>query len=111
MTAHERTEKTTDETTGPNELKLVGAEDKKSLRDRLVRIEGQLRGIQKMIDREADCEQVAQQLAAAQNAMKRAFSDMIARTVEDNCMQHGEQDDPEARDKLKRLVQIMTKYG
>jgi len=105
------TPETTDETTQPNELKLVAAEDKKSLRDRLVRIEGQLRGVQKMIDREADCEQVAQQLAAAQNAMKRAFSDMIARTVEHNCMQHSEQDDPEAREKLKRLVQIMTKYG
>ncbi|MFB6286375.1 MAG: metal-sensing transcriptional repressor [Candidatus Bipolaricaulia bacterium] len=102
---------TTDVTEQPTQLKLVTAEDKKSLRDRLVRIEGQLRGVQKMIDREADCEEVAQQLAAAQNAMKRAFSDMIARTVEHNCVQPDERDDPEAREKLKRLVQIMTKYG
>ncbi|MFA5681385.1 MAG: metal-sensitive transcriptional regulator, partial [Hydrogenophaga sp.] len=40
-------------------------ERKRALVLRLKRVEGQLRGIQKLLEDEADCEKVAQQLAAA----------------------------------------------
>ena len=41
----------------------VSEEDKKTLIDRLARVEGQLRGVQRMIADEKDCEAIAQQLA------------------------------------------------
>ncbi|MDH3255358.1 MAG: metal-sensitive transcriptional regulator, partial [Acidobacteriota bacterium] len=50
-------------------VKSVAPEEHKRLLDRLARVEGQLRGIQKMIHQEAECEAIAQQLAAARGAL------------------------------------------
>lgn len=50
---------------------------KKALLLRLKRVEGQLRGIQRLIESEADCEQVAQQLAAARKALDKSFFMMV----------------------------------
>ncbi|MDP2742413.1 MAG: metal-sensitive transcriptional regulator, partial [Hydrogenophaga sp.] len=44
-------------------------ERKRALVLRLKRAEGQVRGIQKLIETEADCEKVAQQLAAVRKAL------------------------------------------
>lgn len=49
---------------------------------RLRRIEGQLRGVQNMIERNAGCEEVAQQIAAARRALDRAFYEMVACAME-----------------------------
>lgn len=49
---------------------------------RLKRIEGQLRGIQKMIEDGAGCEDVAQQLSASRKALDKAFYHMLACVVE-----------------------------
>lgn len=52
-------------------------ERKRALVLRLKRVEGQLRGIQKLIDSDADCEKVAQQLAAARKALDKTFFAMV----------------------------------
>ncbi|MCX7814861.1 MAG: metal-sensitive transcriptional regulator [Tepidimonas ignava] len=52
-------------------------ERKKALLLRLKRVEGQLRGIQRLIEGDADCEQVAQQLAAARKALDKTFYAMV----------------------------------
>lgn len=44
---------------------------------RLKRVEGQLRGVQKLIDEDADCEKVSQQLAAARKALDKTFFAMV----------------------------------
>lgn len=49
---------------------------------RLKRVEGQLRGVQAMIERGEDCEPVAQQLAAARKALDRAFFELMACAIE-----------------------------
>ncbi|WP_220359294.1 metal-sensitive transcriptional regulator [Alkalilimnicola ehrlichii] len=46
---------------------------KKALLARLARIEGQIRGIRRMIDEDESCEAVAQQLAASRKALNKAF--------------------------------------
>ncbi len=65
------------------------ADDPASLRRdlvlRLKRVEGQVRGVQAMIERNADCEDIAQQLAAARKALDRAFFQLMACAIE-----HGE---------------------
>jgi DNA-binding FrmR family transcriptional regulator len=56
------------------------AEQKKDLLHRLARVEGQLRGIQKLIAAAAspaDCDGVAQQMAAARKAMDRSFVTLL----------------------------------
>jgi DNA-binding FrmR family transcriptional regulator len=52
-------------------------ERKRSLVLRLKRVEGQLRGIQKLIEDDNDCEKVAQQLAAARKALDKTFFSMV----------------------------------
>jgi DNA-binding FrmR family transcriptional regulator len=49
---------------------------------RLKRIEGQLRGIQAMIEGGAECEPVTQQLSAARRALDKAFFQVVACAVE-----------------------------
>ena len=46
-------------------------ERKRALLMRLKRVEGQLRGIQRLLEADSDCEQVAQQMAAARKAAAR----------------------------------------
>jgi len=52
-------------------------ERKRALVLRLKRVEGQLRGIQNLIETDADCEKVAQQLAAARKALDKTFFTMV----------------------------------
>ncbi len=49
---------------------------------RLKRVEGQIRGVLSMIDADAPCDAVAQQLAAARKALDRAFYEMMACDIE-----------------------------
>ncbi|MCX8103384.1 MAG: metal-sensing transcriptional repressor [Candidatus Bipolaricaulota bacterium] len=92
------------------ELRIVSAEDKRELAARLARIEGQIRAIREMIEREESCELVAQQLDAARQALNKAFSELIARTIERNCLS-GKMADPAARAKLLSMVRILTRYA
>jgi CsoR family transcriptional regulator, copper-sensing transcriptional repressor len=52
-------------------------ERKRALLLRLKRVEGQLRGIQRLIEDDTDCEKVAQQLAAARKALDKSFFMMV----------------------------------
>ena len=52
--------------------------NKAQIMARLKRVEGQVRAVQGMVDREEECEAVAQQLSAARKALDRAFYDMMA---------------------------------
>jgi DNA-binding FrmR family transcriptional regulator len=49
---------------------------------RLKRVEGQLRGIQAMIETGADCEKIAQQLSAARRALDKAFFNVLACAIQ-----------------------------
>jgi DNA-binding FrmR family transcriptional regulator len=51
-------------------MKLENPEVKHNLSGRLRRIEGQIRGIEAMIDGERDCQEVLQQLAAVRAALR-----------------------------------------
>jgi DNA-binding FrmR family transcriptional regulator len=60
-------------------MSLVNDESRrKALCARLARVEGQLRGLQKLIQSDAEPEKVAQQMAAARKALDKAFFAMVA---------------------------------
>ena len=50
----------------------IEAEDKEKLQNRLRRIEGQVRGVQKMVDEEAYCIGVLSQIGSTVSAMEKA---------------------------------------
>jgi CsoR family transcriptional regulator, copper-sensing transcriptional repressor len=56
---------------------------KKDLSNRLAKVEGQLRGIRKLMEADADCEKIAQQMAAARKALDKTFFSMVGCMVED----------------------------
>ncbi|QTD47488.1 metal-sensing transcriptional repressor [Ottowia testudinis] len=65
-------------------MSMVAAEDrKKALCARLARVEGQLRGLQRLIEADAEREKLAQQMAAARKALDKAFFAMVADLIAD----------------------------
>ncbi len=62
--------------------KLNDVDKKRALIMRLKRVEGQLRGIQNLIETEADCEKIAQQLAASRKALDKSFFAMVGCILE-----------------------------
>ncbi len=58
-------------------IPISNPERKRSLLLRLKRVEGQLRGVQKLIEDDSDCEKVAQQLTAARKALDKSFYTLI----------------------------------
>ena len=66
--------------------KLSNIKRKTAIRARIARVEGQLRGVQRLIDEDADCETVAQQLSAARKALDKSFFAMVACVIEQGDM-------------------------
>ncbi|MGA8514494.1 MAG: metal-sensing transcriptional repressor [Burkholderiaceae bacterium] len=62
--------------------KLKDSAKKKAICMRLARVEGQLRGLQRQIEDEEDCQKIAQQLSAARKALDKAFFTMVACMIE-----------------------------
>ena len=56
---------------------------RKALCARLARVEGQLRGLQRLIESDAEPEKVAQQMAAARKALDKAFYALVAGQIAD----------------------------
>jgi DNA-binding FrmR family transcriptional regulator len=56
----------------------AAAEARRALVLRLKRVEGQLRGIQSMIETGNECEAIAQQMSAARKALDKAFFELAA---------------------------------
>ncbi len=62
--------------------RIADPDQQKALCARLARIEGQLRGLQKLIQEDADCEKIAQQMAAARKALDKSFFSMVGCMIE-----------------------------
>jgi hypothetical protein len=75
----------------------IEAIELKQARDRLMRVQGQIGGIVKMIDEGRDCTELLTQLAAASTALTRAGFNIIA-TGMSHCGQ-----DPEGTENRKAL--------
>jgi CsoR family transcriptional regulator, copper-sensing transcriptional repressor len=90
----------------------LNAEQKRDLLHRLARIEGQLRGVQKLVANAAvpaDCDGVAQQMSAARKALDRAFvtlltSAMVTHTAASSSPQ-------DASDSVKHLAEMLNKFA
>lgn len=76
---------------------------------RLKRAEGQVRAVSGMVEREEDCERVAQQLAAARKALDRAFYDLIACMLRRELSQAGLSAD--RLEGIKHLSELLARYG
>ena len=76
------------------------------VRDRLRRVEGQVRGIQRMLDQGRPCGEVVTQLLAARAALDRVAEQLISSHV-DECLATMEPD--EARSAVARAIRLLAR--
>jgi CsoR family transcriptional regulator, copper-sensing transcriptional repressor len=85
--------------------------EQQALVRRLNRIEGQIRGIRRMVEEPRPCIEVLQQLAAAEAALNR-ISLAVFRHHIDHCVRNGiAKGEAECREQLNELVDIFDRFG
>ena len=90
----------------------LSALQKKDLLNRLARIEGQLRGVQRLIALAAvpgDCDAVAQQMAAARKALDRSFVQLLTSSLVNQTENAGSVE--EARARAVKLAAMLDKFA
>ena len=75
---------------------------------RLKRSEGQLRGIQKMIDEDRDCADIITQLTAVRSSVERVIEMMITENLTE-CLNHPLDDPKVQKERLEKAVQYFIK--
>jgi DNA-binding FrmR family transcriptional regulator len=90
---------------------MLGLSEQQALLTRLNRVEGQIRGIRRMVQEPRPCIEILQQLAAAEAALNRISLAIFKHHV-DTCvtdaMSKGE---PERRKQLDELVDIFDRFA
>ena len=75
---------------------------------RLKRSEGQLRGIQKMIDEDRDCADIITQLTAVRSSVERVIEMMITENLT-ACINQPLDDTEAQKERLEKAVQYLIK--
>ena len=89
---------------------LAHGEGRKDILRRLRRVEGQLRGVMRMIEEGEGCMPVAQQLSAARKALDAVFFRMTVCYLEQELADEEGLDD-ETAEKLRTVGTLLGKYG
>ncbi len=72
---------------------------------RLKRIEGQIRGLQKMVSNERDCESIVTQLAAVRSAIDSVGALVLSNYIK-ICAPRGTKSDPDVYESMVRVVGV-----
>ncbi|MGM0124774.1 hypothetical protein IGI37_002168 [Enterococcus sp. AZ194] len=80
----------------------------KQVLNRLKRTEGQIRGVQKMIEEEKECMDVMTQLSAIRSSIDRVMGIIVAENLKD-CLEDPEKDPQEQTKKLEKAIQMIIK--
>ena len=80
---------------------------KRAMESRLAKVEGQVRAVRRMVAGDADCEEIALQLAAARKALDRAFYEMVA------CMIRAQSQlaAPARKEQATKIGQLLARFG
>lgn len=78
------------------------------VKNRLKRIEGQLRGIIKMMDEEQDCKAVITQMSAARTAIDRTMGVIVSTNLVE-CVRNADAEGEDATDQVAEAVNLLVK--
>lgn len=79
------------------------------VKNRLKRIEGQIKGILRMMEENKDCKDVITQLSASRSAIDRAIGVIVSSNLI-SCIQNIDENDPRAQeDIVKEAVDLLVK--
>lgn len=84
-------------------------EEKKDIIQRLRRVEGQIKGIQKMVEEEQTCKDILIQISASRSALNNAGG-LILENYMKNCLQSYVEGQKTQED-LDDLIQVLVKYS
>jgi len=97
----------------PNEGSAHGyikAKDKELLENRLKRIEGQVRGVQRMVGEEAYCVDVLTQIASVVSALEKVGAILLRDHVEHCVRESIEKGGAEADEKIEELTAAVERF-
>ncbi len=85
-------------------LNIFDDELRKGMQDRLSRVEGQVRGVSKMLDEQRPCMDVLQQLASVQAALRGVSKSVLRNYLERGATDAIKSEDPKAYDELMDAI-------
>ncbi|WP_203363232.1 metal-sensitive transcriptional regulator [Bacillus sp. REN10] len=80
----------------------------KHVQNRLKRIEGQVRGVLRMMDEEKDCADIVMQLSAIQGAINRTIGVVVSKNLE-QCVRLNIENGEETDEMVKEAVELLMK--
>ncbi|HLR59868.1 MAG TPA: metal-sensitive transcriptional regulator [Pseudogracilibacillus sp.] len=78
------------------------------VKNRLKRVEGQVRGILRMMDEEKDCKDVTSQLSAARTALDRSIALIVAENLQ-KCVTDSQGNEEETSQIVKEAIDLLVK--
>jgi len=88
----------------------VNDEEMKRLLDRLARVEGQVRGLRKMLEQQRCCEDVLTQLLAARSGLESAGQLVLERHLND-CVLGGAEVDERTKEALRETLRLWSRHS
>jgi CsoR family transcriptional regulator, copper-sensing transcriptional repressor len=88
----------------------IKSKDKELLGNRLRRIEGQVRGVQRMVDEEAYCVDVLTQIASVVSALEKVGTILLKDHVEHCVRESIEKGGAEADEKIEELTAAVERF-
>ncbi len=89
---------------------MKGEGQKKDILMRLRRIEGQARGLQKMVEREAACADILTQVAAVTAAVKRVGRAVVQASMEECLEKSRRETGAQKKESLRDLQKAISQY-
>ena len=80
----------------------------KEIKNRLKRIEGQIKGVLGMMEQGKDCKSVVSQLSAARNAIDRAIAVIVSTNLE-HCLRESMEKGESTDSLVKEAVELFVK--
>lgn len=87
----------------------MNSEENKKLLDRLARVEGQVRGLRKMLEEQRGCEDVLTQLLAARSGLESASLLILEHHLQD-CVLEGTNVDDAALGRLRQTLRLWSRH-
>jgi CsoR family transcriptional regulator, copper-sensing transcriptional repressor len=87
----------------------IKARDKELLQHRLRRIEGQVRGVRRMVDEEAYCVDVLTQIASVVAALEKVGTILLKDHVE-HCVRESIEKDKDVDEKIEELTAAVERF-
>lgn len=78
------------------------------VKSRLKRIEGQMRGVLRMMEEGQDCKDVITQLSAIRSGVDRAIGVIVSENLVE-CVKHAEGDDEKMNESIQQAVNLLVK--